>query len=81
MILDLYRLASTLESSPELTSTLMPVWLVRDAALSAASLMIALAGVMGWFILRHWLAVAEGDQREVLGIENTTRKLGRKKDE
>ena len=78
--LDLYRLASTLESSPELASTLTPVWLVRDAALSAASLMIALTGVMGWFILRRWLAVAEGDQREVLGIDNTTHKLGRKDD-
>jgi hypothetical protein len=78
LILDLYRLASTLQSSPELAGTLTPIWLVRDAALSAASLMIALAGVMGWFILRQWVAVAEGDQREVLGIGNTTRKLGRK---
>ncbi len=76
--LDLYRLASMIESSPDLASTLTPVWLVRDTALSAASLMIALAGVMGWFILRQWLAVTENDQREVLGIDNTTRKRGRK---
>ena len=71
--LGLYEIASTLESTPELASTLVQTWIVRDGALLAASLLIALAGVLGWVMLRQWLAFAEGDQREVLGIDNSTR--------
>lgn len=76
--LDLYRLASTLEASPEQSGALTPLWLVRDASLSAVSLIVVLIGVMSWFMLRQWLAFAEHDQREVLGIDNTTRNLRRK---
>ncbi len=78
LTLDIYRLAATLEASPELAGVLTPLWLVRDASLAAVSLMVVLTAVLSWFMLRQWLAVAEHAQREVLGIDNTTRKLRRK---
>ena len=77
-LLDLYRLAVTLSSSPELAGSLTPVWLVRDATLLALSLMIALAGAISWFTLKQWLAFAERAQKEVLGLDRTTNHQGRK---
>ena len=69
LIIDMYRVAMILEASPELTGSLALVWLVRDAALLAATLIITLSGGIAWFLLRQWVAWAEGAHREVLGLD------------
>jgi hypothetical protein len=68
-LVDLYRLAGVLERAPELASTLVPRWLVRDSVLLAVSMLIALAGGLAWFVSTRWLAVVSGAHREVLGFD------------
>ena len=49
---------------------LAPLWLGRCATLLAVALFIAMAGALGWFVLRHWVSLAEGAHQEVLGFPN-----------
>jgi len=65
---ELLRLAGTLQSAPELAEVLVPAWLARTAVLLLVALLVALAGGLGWFVLSQWVALAEGAQREVLGL-------------
>lgn len=75
---DLYRLAGTLERSPELAGLLAPQWLVRDCALLSVSVLLALAGGLTWFILTQWLTLVSRAHRDVLGLtdsnENTRKR-------
>jgi len=68
IILDLYRLSSILERTPELAGDLTSVWLVRDSALLSVAIILALAGGLFWFILSQWVAVVSGARRELLGL-------------
>jgi hypothetical protein len=67
-LIDSYRLAATLEASPGLAGTLGPRWLVRECALLAVAILVALAGGVTWFVLSQWVSGVSGARREVLGI-------------
>jgi len=68
VIFDLYHLAEILEMTPELAGTLVPEWLVRDAALLSVAILLALAGGLAWFVLSQWVALVSRAHREVLGL-------------
>ena len=68
VLVDFYRLAVTLERSPELAGTLLPLWLVRDAALLSVAMLLALAGGLAWFVLTKWVALVSEAHRQVLGL-------------
>lgn len=67
-VFDLYRLASTLEISPEVAEALAPLWLARSAVLLTVALMLSMVGALGWFVLVQWVSLAEGAHREILGL-------------
>jgi hypothetical protein len=75
--IDFYRLAAQLESTPGLATEWVPLWLGRTAVLLAVSLLMSLAGAMGWFVLRQWVALAEGAQREILDPRSNPHLKGR----
>jgi len=79
VIFDLYRLAGILENTPELAGTLVPDWLVRDAALLSVAILLALAGGLAWFVLSQWVALVSRARREVLGLGPTVRPEGDRK--
>lgn len=66
VVVDLSRLAAKLEENPELLGSILPFWLIRDAGLLAASLVIALGGGLAWFALRQWVVHVETAHRELL---------------
>jgi hypothetical protein len=65
---DTYRLASTLESSPFLATSLVTRWLVRECSLLAVAVLFALAGGLTWFILNQWSKDVLVARREALGL-------------
>lgn len=67
-VIDLYHLSGSLEATPEGAAVLAPLWLVRSAVLLAVALIISMAGALGWFVLSQWVSLAEGAQREILGL-------------
>lgn len=67
-VFDLYRLAATLESTPEVAEVLAPLWLGRSAILLTVALMLSMVGALGWFVLSQWVSLAEGAHREILGL-------------
>jgi len=75
---ELYRLADTLSTAPEAADVLAPLWLGRSATLLAVALLIAMAGALGWFVLSHWVSLAEGAHQELLGFP---RRLPQSKEE
>lgn len=68
---DLFVLASTLETAPELAGSLGLRWMVRDAALLSVSILLSLAGGLIWFVLTQWLGVVAQARRDVLGLEGS----------
>lgn len=68
VFIDTYRVFGTLAVSPEMTETLVPRWLRRDAALLSVSILIALAGALAWFVLTQWLTAVSDAHRDVLGL-------------
>ena len=71
VLFDFFRLAGTLEESPELASELTLQWLVRDCSLLSVSILVALAGGLIWFILTQWLTLVSGARSDVLGLGRT----------
>lgn len=67
VVIDLSRLAGTLESAPELAGTLVRFWLVRDAGLLAVSIMLALMGALAWFVFTTWISHVEHAHQEIVG--------------
>ncbi len=65
---DFYRLSATLERTPALASTLVTRWLVRDASLMAAAILIGLAGALAWLVLTQWLTLVAEARLELLGL-------------
>ncbi|HKJ02201.1 MAG TPA: hypothetical protein VJ997_07090 [Longimicrobiales bacterium] len=72
-VFDLYHLAGTLERTPALAGVLTPLWLGRSAVLMVVALILSMAGALGWFVLSHWVSLAEGAHREVLGLPHPSR--------
>lgn len=72
-IIDLYHLAVALEATPERASTMTLLWLGRSAVLLAVALILSMAGALGWFVLSQWVSMAEGAQREILGLTHPSR--------
>lgn len=68
-ILDLYRVAGTIEQAPERASTLMVQWVIRDCALLSVALLLALAGALTWMVLTQWRALVSGAHDDVLGLD------------
>ena len=68
-LVDGYRLLVSLEGEPALLQFQILQWLEREAALLAASMVLALAGGLAWFILTQWLTTVSGARREVLGLD------------
>lgn len=66
VLLDLYLLAARLEADPARAEALVPAWLVRDAALLSVALLVAVSGALAWFLLRHWVAMVEAAQHDIL---------------
>jgi len=67
VVLDLRRLAATVEATPELLGSILPFWLIRDAGLLAASLVLALGGGLAWFVFRQWIVHVETAHQELVG--------------
>lgn len=65
---DFVRLASLLESSADLTSGLFMAWLVSTCALLSVSMLVALAGGVGWFVLSQWRSHQIGARDQLLGL-------------
>jgi hypothetical protein len=74
-VFDFYWLAVILERSPELASTLVSDWLIRDSALLLVAILIALSGGLAWFVLSQWLAWVTGARHELLGSGPTARSV------
>ncbi|MDH5759820.1 MAG: hypothetical protein OEZ65_09550 [Gemmatimonadota bacterium] len=68
VMVDLIRMAGILERSPELATTLVPVWLVRDCTLLSVSILLAGAGCLGWMVLTQWLSLVSEDRLEFLDL-------------
>jgi hypothetical protein len=68
VFVDTFRLASFLEHTPELAASLASAWLVRSCALLSVSLLLTLAGGLGWFVLHQWVQAVEGAHRSALGF-------------
>jgi hypothetical protein len=66
--IDTHATFGILALSPELAGTLVPRWLMRNAALLALSILIALAGALGWFVMTQWVASVSAAYRDVLGL-------------
>ena len=66
-VIDLSRMAATVEASPELAGTLVRLWLVRDVGLLAASIMLALTGALAWFVFTTWISHVEHAHQEIVG--------------
>jgi hypothetical protein len=67
-VVDFYVLASVLERTPELTTTLVLQWLTRDSILLTVAILGSLAGGLTWFVLTQWLAALDAARNEVLGL-------------
>jgi hypothetical protein len=67
-VVDVFTLARTLEAQPHLAGELLPAWLFRDATLLLVTMIVAMVGGLGWFVLRQWVARLEEQRREALGI-------------
>lgn len=63
-LLDLTLLAGTLEGSPHDSVRLATRWLVRDAALLSAAVILSVAGGLGWFVLSLWVVHVEHAHHE-----------------
>ena len=68
MMIDLYRLAAILETTPELAETLGTAWMLRDSALLSIATLVALSGCLAWFLMAQWTALVSSDRRDVLGL-------------
>ena len=68
---DLYRLAGTVERTPELAEMLTSAWFLRDSPLLSVSTLLALVVGLAWFVLSQWNAVVAGSHRDVLGLGTT----------
>jgi hypothetical protein len=64
---DFVRLASVLESSADQTTGLFMAWLIRACALLSVSMVVALAGGVGWFFLSQWRSHQIGARDQLLG--------------
>lgn len=74
-LVDGYRLLVSLEGEPALLQFQIFQWIEREAALLAASMVLALAGGLAWFILNQWLTTVSGARRDVLGLDLDTETL------
>lgn len=63
-LFDLTLLAGALERSPTESVPLATRWLVQDAALLSAAIILSVAGALGWFVLSRWIVHAEDAHRE-----------------
>lgn len=72
-VIDLYRLAATLERTPDVAALLVPQWLSRSAVLLSVALLVSMAGALAWFVLNQWVSLAEGAHREILGLPHDSR--------
>jgi len=66
VVLDLSRLAATVEADPERLRSILPYWLIRDAGLLAVSLVLALGGGLAWFVFRQWIIHVETAHGELV---------------
>lgn len=81
MIIDLYGLAGTLETAPELADILIPEWLIRDLTLLSVSMLLALGGGLAWFVLNQWLRLVDGARSDVLGLDGNYPSNGETRDD
>lgn len=65
-LVDLVRLATTLQSRPEEAVARTTAWLVRDSALLATAMILTLAGALGWLVLSTWITHVEHAHREAI---------------
>lgn len=75
-LVDFIGLATTLEADSSQATRLTTQWLVRDAALLSSAIILSVAGALGWFALRSWIAVAEHAHETALDIERTSKENG-----
>ena len=69
VLFDFYRLADTLEWSPELADVVAGAWLLRDLTLLSVAVLLALGGGLAWFVLNQWLIIVDGARSDVLGLD------------
>jgi hypothetical protein len=68
IVADSYRLLTILEADPGLIGTLGARWLIRESALVAVAILVALTGGLAWFVLSRWVSSVADARREVLGL-------------
>ncbi len=69
-IVDFYRLAGRLAQNPANDLLLATEWIIRDAALIAVALVIAMAGGLTWFVSTQWLTLVRGERIEFLDLKS-----------
>lgn len=72
VMVDFIALASAMEGVPPGGQELVAAWLVRDAALLSAGIILALAGGLGRFVLSTWITHAEERHRHALAAGSIT---------
>lgn len=66
VLIDLTVLASTLQAAPDDAVARTTAWLVRDAAMLSASIILSVTGGLGWLVLSGWITHVEHDHRRAL---------------
>lgn len=66
-LLDFLGLAASLEQSAANQDAVVVAWIIRDSVLLSASILLALAASLAWFVFRQWLVVVRGEHLDVLG--------------
>lgn len=67
-LVDSIGLATLLERSPELASVEVSLWVVREAALLSAAILVAMAGGLAWLVLGLWHALVRADRLDLLDL-------------
>lgn len=68
VLVDLVRLSTALEREPEGAGRRLTEWLVRDAALLATAIIVALAGALGWFVVSSWITHVEHAHQQAMAL-------------
>lgn len=66
-LVDTYLLAGLVERAPADADSLVIGWVRRESALVSVSILVALTGSLGWFVLRQWVVHVAAEHREALG--------------
>ncbi len=70
VLVDTYGFVATTGRPPSFFDADGIQWLIREAGLLAAALVLALAGALSWFCFDQWRALVSWAHRDVLGLDH-----------